>query len=306
MGFANAQPILQNSACPQLPQHPIQLIQILVLDMQRAAVAAVIDRHLQAQRVRQPPLQRAGVGVLGRRWCRRGSSSFASRRAPGARRPRASRPRAGARSSPSSIASRARSARRCGWPTSRRAWPADNWPRAHQRLHRLGQLQQPHHVGDMRPALADDLRHLLLRVIALLHQRDVAGRLLDRIEVGALHVLDDGEFERLHVGRLDDRDRHLVQAGALRRAPAPLAGDDLVVVRRAGCAHHDRLDDAALLDRLGELVEFGLGEIAARVARIGLEIFDRRAARLARRLGRRRVSSPTSPISDARPRPNRE
>ena len=30
----------------QLPQHRIELIQILVLDVQRAAVAAVIDLHL--------------------------------------------------------------------------------------------------------------------------------------------------------------------------------------------------------------------------------------------------------------------
>jgi hypothetical protein len=134
----------------------------------------------------------------------------------------------------------------------------------------------------MRAALADDLRDVVLAVVEFLHQRQVAGRLLDRIQVGALHVLDDGEFERLRVGRLHHRDRHLVQAGALRRAPAPLAGDDLEIVGLAAhAAHHDRLDDAALADRIGELVELGLAEGAARIARIGFEIFDRRAARLA-------------------------
>src|SRR5665213_4423191 len=49
----------------QLPQHPVQLIQIAVLDMQRAALAAVIDGHFQSQGVRQPPLERARVSVLG-------------------------------------------------------------------------------------------------------------------------------------------------------------------------------------------------------------------------------------------------
>ena len=140
-------------------------------------------------------------------------------------------------------------------------------------------------------------------------QRLIAGRLFERIEVGALHVLDDGEFERLRVGRLDHDDRHVVQAGALRRAPAPLAGDDLELVRRAAHgAHDDRLDDAALADRGGQLVEFGLGEGAARIARIGAR--DSRSARGAAcaRLAARPAgdSSPTSPISAARPRPSRD
>ena len=34
--------------------------------------------------------------------------------------------------------------------------------RAHEVLHRRRQLQQPQRVGDMRPALADDLRDLVL------------------------------------------------------------------------------------------------------------------------------------------------
>ena len=188
-----------------------------------------------------------------------------------------------------------------------RAWPADKLAGLHQRLHRLGQLEQPHHVRHMRPALADDLRDLVLAVVEFIHQRQIARRLFDRIEIGALHVLDDGEFERLRVSRFHHRDRHFVQAGALRRAPAPLTGDDLEPVGlAANGAHYDRLDDAALANRLGQLVEFGLGESAARVARIGFEIFDRRAAWLARIYRRSAISSPTSPISDARPRPNRE
>ena len=69
---------------------------------------------------------------------------------------------------------------------------------------------------------------------------------------------------------LEHDDRNLVQAGALRRAPAPLAGDDLEVIGLAAHgAHHDRLHDAALADRVGQLVELGVGEVAPRVARIG-------------------------------------
>jgi hypothetical protein len=72
-----------------------------------------------------------------------------------------------------------------------------------------------------------------------------------------------------------------VQTRALRRAPAALAGDDLVIVGAAR-AHHDRLNDAALADRVGELGEFRVGEQLARIARIGAHVFDRHLALAAR------------------------
>src|SRR6185369_6522363 len=57
------------------------------------------------------------------------------------------------------------------------------------------------------------------------------------------------------------------------------AGDDLVLIDGiAHRAHQDRLDDAALADRGGELVELGFREGAARIARIGFDEFDRHAA----------------------------
>jgi hypothetical protein len=83
------------------------------------------------------------------------------------------------------------------------------------------------------------------------------------------------------IGDVEHDDRHFVQVGALRRAPAPLAGDDLEVVGAAG-AHHDRLDDAALADRGGQFGELGVGEQLARIARIGAHVFDRHLALAAR------------------------
>ena len=100
-------------------------------------------------------------------------------------------------------------------------------------LHRLRQLEQAERVGDMRPALADHLAELALAVAVLVDELLVADRLLERVEVRALDVLDDREFERLLVADVMDDDRHLVQAGPLRRAPAPLAGDDLVALAAA-------------------------------------------------------------------------
>ena len=69
-----------------------------------------------------------------------------------------------------------------------------------------------------------------------------------------------------------------MQARLLRRAPTPFAGDDLVgaVFRRA---HDDRLNDAALFDRVGELVQLGVGERCVR----GLRGFGFRLSTGARR-----------------------
>ena len=85
-----------------------------------------------------------------------------------------------------------------------------------------------------------------------------------------------GDFERRLLVSLDQDDRHIMHAGALRRAPAPLAGDDLVGVGDANDrAHEDRLQDAAFFDRGGKFLELGFVEILARIARIGPQELDR-------------------------------
>ena len=116
----------------------------------------------------------------------------------------------------------------------------------------IGQRLQPQCIGNVAAALADHAGNVVLAVAEIADQRTVALRLLERIKIGALHILDDRKLQRLLVGRLDDDDRHLVQPGTLRRAPAPLASDDLKSVGRA--AHrprHDRLNHAALAQRSG-------------------------------------------------------
>jgi hypothetical protein len=69
-----------------------------------------------------------------------------------------------------------------------------------------------------------------------------------------------------------------VQPGALRGAPAPLAGHDLeLVAGAADGAHQDWLHNALLAHRSGEIVKVGIGEGLARVARIGAQERDRQA-----------------------------
>ena len=55
-------------------------------------------------------------------------------------------------------------------------------------------------------------------------------RFLDRIQILALNVLDQRGGKHPVVGNVAHHDRNLEQTGALRRAPAALAGDDLVAV----------------------------------------------------------------------------
>ncbi len=139
--------------------------------------------------------------------------------------------------------------RRIGHADQRAGVTGAQFAGRNQRLHVVGQLGQPHHIGDVAAALADDFRDLFLAVFEILGERVIAERLFHRVEVFALHVLDDRDLERMGVGHFHRHDRHFMQTGALRRAPAPFASDDFVAILRAlHRPHHDRLDDAVLLD----------------------------------------------------------
>ena len=59
--------------------------------------------------------------------------------------------------------------------------------------------------------------------------------------------------------------RHFVQAEQLRGAPAAFAGDQFKMV--AALAHDERLDDALLLDRIGQFLQRFGGEFLARLKR---------------------------------------
>ena len=81
----------------------------------------------------------------------------------------------------------------------------------------------------------------------------------------------------------DDRG-HLLQAGLLRRPPAPLAGDQLVAAVGEG-ADEEGLDDAAGLDRGGEGGQRLGIEAGSRLVGVGLDQVDRQLAQLAGAVG---------------------
>ena len=181
--------------------------------------------------------------------------------------------------------------------SSARACPAEICPARQQGAGVFGQIGQPQGVGDVAPAFADDSRNVGVRISIIGAELGVSGGFLERVQVGPLHVFDDGDLERFAVACLNDNDRDLVQPCPLCRPPATLAGDDFKKIRCAGNgADHDRLDDPALLDRSGEFVKLRVVEPLSRVAGIWAQELNRRLARAARAFGMRCVCArPTGP-----------
>ena len=98
----------------------------------------------------------------------------------------------------------------------------------------LGEVQEPEGVRDGRALLADALGDFVLGQLEIVDQDPVGLGLLDRVQLLALEVLDERQLEELLVGDVPDDRRDLVDAGALGRPPAALAGDQLEpAVRRA-------------------------------------------------------------------------
>src|SRR5579883_1717404 len=118
-----------------------------------------------------------------------------------------------------------------------------------QLLDRRGQAQEAERVGDMAATLSYHARQVFLGMGELLHQPPIGLGFFERGQILSLNVLDKGNLKRLAVGEVPDNDRNLMELGLLRRAPAPLASDDLIrrrITRKT--ADEDRLEDALRLD----------------------------------------------------------
>ena len=136
----------------------------------------------------------------------------------------------------------------------------------------VGELEQAEEVGDRGAVLAGALGHLLLGEAEIAGEALVGAGLLDRVEVLALEVLDDGDLHRLLVGDLADDGGDGGFAGALGGEPAALAGDELEA--SGVLADGDGLDDAGDLDGVGEFVEGDFVEVGAGLVGIAVDELD--------------------------------
>src|SRR4051794_33729359 len=264
------------SVLAQPSQYIVELIETAIVDLQHAAVAAMIDRDGQAKRIGNASFERKGIGALERALAHRLARFL----------PAVLRQRLDLTDVEPAIDDLARHLLRVGRPDEHARGAGRDLAGMDISLDRFGQLQQAQRVGDVAAALADDLGNVVVTVIVLARESLITARLFQRIEVRALHVLDDRKLERFAIAYFEQYDRDIMQARALRRAPAPLACNDLIGVLRSGDRAHDHgLDDAAFLDRRRQIIELRFQKIAAWISRIGPHIFDRHAALIARAFG---------------------
>src|SRR6266568_1783993 len=100
-----------------------------------------------------------------------------------------------------------------------------------RRLHRRASPEQTERLGDRDTMLAEALSDVLMRDAELVDEPAQATSFLDRVQVGALQVLDQAQDELLVISGLGaDNRRHGLEAGEPRRTPASLARDQLVTV----------------------------------------------------------------------------
>jgi hypothetical protein len=143
------------------------------------------------------------------------------------------------------------------------------------------ELEQPQMIGDRRAIHSDALADLLLGGAGVGERPEGDGE-LDRVQVAALDVLDEGDLEAIAGIDLEHDGGDRVQARAARRPPASLAHDQLVAIARA--PHHHRLQHPVHADRLGEGVEGARLEDATGLVGVGVDVGN---GDLARARGRR-------------------
>ncbi len=143
--------------------------------------------------------------------------------------------------------------------------------------HQIADLRR--RVGQTEPVLqialvlAQLLGQLADAVAMLVDHLGVDVGLIQRRKVLALEVLDDGYLESRLVVDLLDESRDDLEFRSDRRPPAAFAGDELVAVADLG-PDQDRLEDAVLPDRSGQVVQAGLVHRQAGLVRVRVDLVD--------------------------------
>ena len=173
------------------------------------------------------------------------------------------------------------------------------------------QAQQPQLVRHGALALAEAARRLLLAEPEQADELPDALRLLHKVEIAALDVLDQrDDAAALHIHVHDDAG-HLAQPRHPRRAQPPLPRDQLEAVPLL--AHGQRLQDAVLGDGIPQLLQTLPGKMLPRLQRPRHDLLHRDIAHplhdppLRRAVHTLRLLCPSFPLILGRPpRENRQ
>ena len=142
-------------------------------------------------------------------------------------------------------------------------------------LYLLVKIEKAHAVCDRRPALSDLLRDIFLTEMEFSREPGKSARFLDRIEVFALQVLDECEFEDVLVGGFANDHRRLLQSDPLRGAPAAFSGNELEFV--AAFAGNQRLNNSVFADRVDKLLQNVVAKVGPRLKWSGDDLMNRDA-----------------------------
>ena len=140
-------------------------------------------------------------------------------------------------------------------------------------LDRLRQPEQAERVGDGRAVSSEATGQLLLCPAKLREEPLIGLGRLDWVEVFAEEILDQPQLEGLGITGLSHDRGHAGQAGLLRRPPAPLSDQDLVLA--AAGPHHERLEHPRRTDGGGKLLKRLAIEAPAGLLRIRDQTLDR-------------------------------
>ena len=111
------------------------------------------------------------------------------------------------------------------------------------------QVEQPQGIGHHGATLADLGGGFFLGQFELFDELRESKGLFQRIQILALKILDQGQFQNRFVVRDPDDDRHLSQSGHLRGPPAAFSRDQFKTIILG--ADNQGLDNALFLDRSG-------------------------------------------------------
>ena len=87
--------------------------------------------------------------------------------------------------------------------------------------------QQSNRIGEMTSALSNNLGKIALSISKFLNQLIVTSSFFNLIEVGALNIFNDGQFQRVSIGCFNNDSGHFVNCRHLSRSPSSLAGNQL-------------------------------------------------------------------------------
>ena len=115
------------------------------------------------------------------------------------------------------------------------------------------EVEKAQGIGDCRSCLADSRSDLFLSQGEVVGELAVGVGFLHRVEVGPLHIFDEGYGELVALSHLADDRWDVVQAGHLGRSDPSLSRDQLVSVEHF--CDEDRLEDAMHTNAGRELFE---------------------------------------------------